>query len=214
MNLQPIFGGKNDLLGDDELRGRKVRGKLRTRNHLASGRGKPVGHGGGSRGRAETDNRAAIGEFGGRPFHRFALAKSFGFPAINTNAPQMAPVNIVLIRGVNDRAIVVRYGDVFHFEFARSEERRAAAASWNGIQMVPAVLLGSEDDSVSHEMERFVFRKVGKGTDKFLGAMPDGARISGSRIGNVNSPGIGPRLQQRQTLLKTVDAHERDLLAV
>src|SRR5690348_5532625 len=126
----------------------------------------------------------------------------------------MTPVNVVLIRRVNDRAAVARYHDVFHFKFAWSEKRSRATGGGNGIQMVPAVLLGSEDDSVSREMEGFVFREIRKRAGEFFGAMPDGARLAGCRIGNINGPRIRSSLQQCQTLLKTMDANERNLLAV
>jgi hypothetical protein len=106
----------------------------------------------------------------------------------------MAAVDIILVRGVNDRAAVARYGDVFHLEFAGSQQRGCATGSGNGVKMVPPVLLGSEDDAVPHEMEGFVLGEIREGTHESFGAAPDRARLTGCSIAKINGPGIGPSL--------------------
>src|SRR5947207_5568169 len=80
--------------------------------------------------------------------------------------------------------------------------------------MLPAILLGSEDNSVSNETEGFVFSEVRKRTHEFFRAMPYSARFTGCSIGDINGPGVGPSLKQGQTLFEAVVADERDLLAV
>ena len=57
---------------------------------------------------------------------------------------------------------IARRGDIFHFKFAGSEQRRRAACGRNGIKMVPPILLGSEENAVTHEVEGFVFREIRK----------------------------------------------------
>src|ERR1051325_962022 len=178
MNLKPIFSRESDLLGDDELRGRKLRGKLGRGNHLASGWCEAIGHCRRGCSRAEAHDGAAIREFGGRPFHRLTLAKSLWLAPIHTHAPQMTAIEVVLVRGVNYRSPVVRYRHILHFKFARSEKRGGAAGSGNRVQMIPAILLRSKDDATASEVERFAFGEIGKRAGEFFRAVPDGTRFT------------------------------------
>ncbi len=153
VNRQAVFGGEGDLLGHDQLRGGKFAGKLGGGEHLASRGSEAIGHGRGGGGRAETHDGAAVSEFGGRPLQGFAFAEGFGLAAIGADAPEVAAVNVVLVRGVNDRAGIARDGDVFDFEIAGSEESAGPAGGRNGVEMVPAILLRGENDAVAGEVE-------------------------------------------------------------
>src|SRR5215469_488810 len=126
----------------------------------------------------------------------------------------MAPVHIVLVGGVNHRARIARYPDVFDLEFAGSEQRGRAARSGSGVQMVPAILFRSENDAVPREVKRLVCGKIRKRSLELIGAVPDRVSFTGNGISNINRPGIGTYLKKGKTLFEAVDADKGDLLAV
>src|SRR5215471_2540295 len=160
MNLQPVFRGENNLLRNDKLSRGEFARKLRSSDHLASGGSESVKHGRGSSSRAEANNGSTVGEFRGRPFHRLSLTEGFRLAAFRADTPKVAAVNIVLVRGVNHRAPVARDSDILDFKLAGREKCWCPAGSRNGIEVVPTVLFGSEDDAVAHEVERFAFGEI------------------------------------------------------
>src|SRR5437899_5605577 len=126
----------------------------------------------------------------------------------------MAPVDVVLVRRVNHRVRIARYRHIFDLEFPGSEQHGRAAGSGYGVEMVPAVLLGSEKDAVSDEVQGFIFSEIRERSVLLFAAVPDCVSFAARGIGNVNSPRIGANLKKRKTLLEAVDADEDNLLAV
>src|SRR2546430_1588787 len=127
-------------------------------------------------------------------------------------SPQMAPVDVVLVRRVNHRVRIARYRHIFDLEFPGSEQHGRAAGSGYGVEMVPAVLLGSEKDAVSDEVQGFIFSEIRERSVLLFAAVPDCVSFAARGIGNVNSPRIGANLKKRKTLLEAVDADEDNLL--
>src|ERR1035437_8710028 len=76
------------------------------------------------------------------------------------HAPDMAAVEVVLVRGVDNFAAVLRVGDVLHFELAGRKQDRGATLRYDGVEVRhtlggdgvevrPAVALPREDDAVA-----------------------------------------------------------------
>ena len=98
--------------------------------------------------RMDEDQRA-VARHRGRPLQSRAARHFHGRAAGRRHAPEVPPVDIVLVRGVNHLAAVRRHRHMLHFESARSKQRRVAARNGHGIQMRPAVALPGKHQPVA-----------------------------------------------------------------
>src|SRR5271163_230198 len=73
------------------------------------------------------------------------------------NFPDVAAVNIVLIRGVDNFLPIRARGDVLHFEVSRREKFRGPAGDGNRPKMIPPAALPRENDTVARSPDQLIF---------------------------------------------------------
>src|SRR5215472_10396178 len=98
MNGEAVFALEDDLLWCDEGRSREICRQSLLRDHGAAFVGDLAGHGGRDGGGAEAENRLAISGLNRRPLDGFTGSKCLRCAASDGNAPQVAAIDVVLIR--------------------------------------------------------------------------------------------------------------------
>ena len=75
------------------------------------------------------------------------LVRAFGSPPVATHPPNVAAIDIVLIRRVEDALSIAAQRDLLHIEIAWGEQLRRASIGTNRVEMISPVFLRDEDDS-------------------------------------------------------------------
>src|SRR5579885_1578065 len=102
----------------------------------------------------------------------------------------MSPVNVALIRGVNNRLMIGALGHVLDFELARRQKRCRSALCSHGVKVSPSVLLPRENNPVPCSPEKIIFGDdfTKHASAAFVGS-PNLLNFLGIEIVNVNRPG-------------------------
>src|SRR5438132_1236236 len=165
---------------------------------------------------AQDRDRRCAGE-ARRPFDAVAARHRDGrLRAVREHAPDVAPIEVILIRRVDDLASIGRKGDVLDFELTRREQLRFAAVDGDRIKMRPAVLLPRKHDAIARGPNDLVL-----GHDAAIDAAvafiraPDLATVAGGDVGDADRPRL-PRAyrREREHFVAGRDAREGDLLSV
>src|SRR5579863_3466295 len=132
------------------------------------------------------------------------------------NFPDVAAVNVVLIRRKNDLLAVRAGGDEFHFKIPGREKFCSAAVRGEGIQMNPAAALPRKNDAVAGGPDQLILRDyfVENAAATSVRA-PDFLALAGCGIGDSNRPRLSFTLRtKRKFALRNGDANKRDSAAV
>ena len=150
VDLQAVRGREGHGLGDDERSLRKLR-RNRAGSQLAVGAASHAHHRGGMlfRPRADERDRIAVRDRHRRPLEIGALAERERLSAGHGDPPQVASLDVALVRAVEDGLAVRVHAHVLDLELSRREQRRRPPARADGIKVRPAVLLPREDDPFS-----------------------------------------------------------------
>ena len=112
---------------------------------------------GGVRIGTQHENRFVVAGDHGRGLDSRAARHFFGMITHGRNFPNVAPVNVVLIRGVDNFPPVFTGGDIFHFEISRREQLCRAAAYRSGPQVKPAAALPGKHDAIVRGPDELIF---------------------------------------------------------
>src|SRR5437868_9229816 len=127
----------------------------------------------------------------------------------------MAAIHIVLIGGIDHGLVVRAERDFFDVKISRGEEHRTAPVLGDRVQMIAAVLLGSEYDfSVGREVERTLSAQLGKRILQFISAVPYRTSCPRGRVSHPQRPRIGAHGDDRKLVLFPMSADEGNLLPV
>src|SRR5207302_9797510 len=96
------------------------------------------------------------------PLDCLAVRERLWLAACRAHAPEVAAIDVILIRSVDDPALIRTQPYVLHVKIPRREELRRAAANSNRVQVVPTVFLPVENDAACiRELQRLK-RKQGQ----------------------------------------------------
>src|SRR5712692_1153709 len=85
----------------------------------------------------------------GAPFKPLATRPLSGRISRYAHIPQVAAIHIATIRIKEDRALVGRERPLFYFATSGGKEIRRSSGGGQGIQMLPTVFLGSDDELIA-----------------------------------------------------------------
>src|SRR5579859_1483241 len=103
----------------------------------------------------------------------------------------MAPVNVILIRGVDNFLAVCAGGDIFHFEVSGREQFRCAAAGGDGVQVNPASTFPRKNNAIANCPDQLILRDhfVEDAAAACIG-VPKLLALAGGSVGDSNGPGL------------------------
>src|ERR1700678_2138984 len=102
----------------------------------------------------------------------------------------MPPVDISLVRRINQRTAIRTEHGMFHFEVTRRQQRSRSAANRHGVKMQPSIELAGKDDPLAHCPEKLVFHCESAKVAALSGCrLPDLTALSRLRVCNANRPG-------------------------
>jgi len=121
----------------------------------------------------------------------FRLLKAAAVDRPRWDVPKMATVHVILVGGVNDGGAVGAQRYVLHIEITRRKECGGTAVGADGVEVITAVLLRSEDDpAVDAEVKRDVRRQPWKRILRPVSTLPDDMSGSSRRIGQSREPRV------------------------
>src|SRR5205823_7592852 len=130
------------------------------------------------------------------------------------NAPDVPAIDVVLIRGVKDAALVRAQRHFFHIEIAWREELGSSTGSGDGVEMIATVFLACEDDAARiRELQRLK-RKRWQRIFHGIAAVEELVGFAGLRVCNPKPPWSWELGNQRPFEFDSGLANKRDLFAV
>src|SRR5262249_40165886 len=123
------------------------------------------------------------------PLQILTRADSACRSARGRDTPDMAPVDIVLVGGVDNLLTIRGVRDVLDFEFAGGKKRRGTALHRDGIEMTPAVLFPWEHDAAAIGPGKLLlgFESVEDATPAGIG-LPDLTAVPIRNVRDADSP--------------------------
>src|SRR5213080_4185170 len=126
----------------------------------------------------------------------------------------MPAIDVVLIRGVEDAALVCAQHYVFHIKISRCEELRSSTGSGDRVQMIPSVFLAYKDDATRiRELQRLK-RKRWQRIFHGIAAVEELVGFAGLRVCNPKRPRSRELGNERPFEFDSGLANKRDLFAV
>src|SRR5260221_10726544 len=139
-----------------------------------------------------------------------------GRAAGNRHLPDMAPVEIVLIAGIDEPCAIGREHGAESFRLTRRQEARRAARGGNGIEPDPAGRFPGKEQLIAggpDQADRTVENISAPAADAGLGG-PHLPPFAGRGIRDPDLPGNALAVQTLRALRTAGDPHEADTLAV
>src|SRR5712692_1657253 len=128
----------------------------------------------------------------GAPFKTLATRPLSGRISRYADIPQVAAIHIATIRIKEDCALVGRERPLFYFATSGGKELRRTSCRGQGIQMLPAVFLGSDDQLIVggpiDHASAGVFRHIWKRSLRRCAAVPNFFRRGSSGVCHPNGP--------------------------
>src|SRR5207249_6821017 len=129
-------------------------------------------------------------------------------------APDVPAIDVVLIRSVENAALVCAQRHVFHIKIARREELRSSTGSGDGVEMVVSVFLAREDDATCiRELQRLK-RKQRQRIFHRIAAMKELATFTALRVRNPKRLRSRELRNERAFEFDSGLANKHDLFAV
>ncbi len=91
---------------------------------------------------------AAVIEHRGIHFNAFTAGDLLRRTSVDTDTPQMSPIDVVLVCREGNKRFIRRERDVFDFEFAGSQGRERAAIDRDRIEMHPPIFFRREQQTI------------------------------------------------------------------
>src|SRR5438270_4235610 len=98
--------------------------------------------------RTEVDDSLLIVQNYRAPLNCFAASKLAGITAIDVDNPEMAPINVTAIGVEKDAFAIWRQRPLLHLAITGSEQAWRSAINRKGVQMLPAVLFGGDQQPI------------------------------------------------------------------
>ncbi len=128
VDLQAVGGGEDDLLAGRRVwRRGSPRGSSAGPRPASSPPQETMAGRSGRRAIGAKDGDGAVGEEHGDDFEAIAVGQFARRTAVSGHLPEVAAVDVVLIRGVDERAAIFAEGNVIHLKVAGSEVGGGAA---------------------------------------------------------------------------------------
>jgi hypothetical protein len=138
------------------------------------------------------------------------VATKAGRMGMRASARRTATLPVAVMTGKTSM-----HGYVYDFEVAGSEQAWCAARGGDGVEVLPAVELGGEDDVVARGPEELLFGCEGmKDAALSFCCVPDFVAGSGGGIGDVDGPGCTGAMGSGTTSTAGGQANEGDLAAI
>src|SRR5713226_1844127 len=141
VNGEAAGGRDQHLPGDNQLCRREIAGQQTQSDWLAGGLCfyRPhVGHRGPASVRSQIGNGCGVACYDRTPFDALAPGKLLGCATAQRDSPEMPPINVAAIRGINNCAVIRGEGHVLEFALPGRKQRRGAAGCRNRVEMLPA----------------------------------------------------------------------------
>jgi len=156
VDLRPVRGQEDDGLRHDQVLLREARGHASwvevaqppVRLHDRRPRGAP--------GIGPQHDGPTAGDTDRGPLDALAPRHGFGAPARDRHLPRVPPIDVALVRGIENAGAVGREGDVLDLEVAGRQERRLATGDGHRVEMRPAVRFPREGDPVAGRPQKLL----------------------------------------------------------
>ena len=128
----------------------------------------------------------------GKDLDAFARRKLLRRAAGHANLPDVAAVDVVLVRGIDQGLVIGTQRDVLDFEGARREFGGRASADRDGVEMIPAGCFPGKDQAVAGGPVKLVVGGyVMEDAAWAIMCAPDFMPLPGLNIGYTDRPGLG-----------------------
>jgi len=123
-------------------------------------------------------------------------------------------IHVVLIRSIEDAALVCTQRHVLYIKIARREQLRRAAFRRDGVEMIVSVFLACEDDAACiRELQRLECKQRQRIFHR-IAAVKELAAFAALRVCNPNRPRSRELRNERPFEFDSGLANKRDLFAV
>ena len=147
------------------------------------------------------EGQGPVAQFRRRPLDSLASRNRDRRAATHSNSPQMATVDVALVRVEDDVATVAAQRHVFDFERPGGQQSGDAPGGRNGVEVIPPILLPWKHETVSCPPQELIFPNDGmQHTAVALVGRPDASGNTRRHVGHENRPGAprALRLEQHQ----------------